>query len=277
MSDHTTNESTIKLCECGCGQPTPIAKCHDKRHGQIKGQPVRFISGHNGRKVRPPTEPRFCECGCGQLTSIAKRTNSKLGHTKGQHVRYIDGHQGRANRKATCAPPPRMRPEKKGKDPRRSVAVRSLPIEDRFWAKVAKGTANECWLWTASTYTNGYGQFWTGTNLTSAHRYAYFLANGEIPSDLIIRHKCDQVRCCNPAHLETGTQLDNVRDMHDRKRNRQAKGEKQANAKLTTEQVLFIRESFAAKKYSRKELAELLSISRATIQSVLLRKTWKHI
>ena len=38
----------IKLCECGCGNPAPIAKQTDTKHGRIKGAPTRFISGHNG-------------------------------------------------------------------------------------------------------------------------------------------------------------------------------------------------------------------------------------
>lgn len=37
----------IKLCECGCGNPAPIAKYTDGRRGTVKGQPLRFISGHN--------------------------------------------------------------------------------------------------------------------------------------------------------------------------------------------------------------------------------------
>jgi len=35
----------VKLCECGCGQPAPIATRN--RRGYTKGQPLRFISGHN--------------------------------------------------------------------------------------------------------------------------------------------------------------------------------------------------------------------------------------
>lgn len=42
--------STIKLCECGCGRPAPIAKKTLAKLGHIKGRPVRFISGHAGRR-----------------------------------------------------------------------------------------------------------------------------------------------------------------------------------------------------------------------------------
>ena len=40
---------TVRLCECGCGLPAPIAKMTAKRIGHIKGQPVRFRHGHWAR------------------------------------------------------------------------------------------------------------------------------------------------------------------------------------------------------------------------------------
>lgn len=36
----------VKLCECGCGKPAPIAKMTSKRSGTIKGQPQKFIQNH---------------------------------------------------------------------------------------------------------------------------------------------------------------------------------------------------------------------------------------
>lgn len=66
VNDHTTRPSSIKLCECGCGQPAPIAKRTHARSGHIKGQPVRFIKGHSQRgqssssnRARRPIEQRF--------------------------------------------------------------------------------------------------------------------------------------------------------------------------------------------------------------------------
>jgi len=37
----------IKLCECGCGAPSPIAKQTRKEQGHIKDFPMRFINHHN--------------------------------------------------------------------------------------------------------------------------------------------------------------------------------------------------------------------------------------
>ena len=39
----------MKLCECGCGEAAPIAKCSEKSRGRKKGMPMRFIHGHQMR------------------------------------------------------------------------------------------------------------------------------------------------------------------------------------------------------------------------------------
>lgn len=48
----------MKLCECGCGKPTSVAKYTAVRFGYVKGQPKRFRKGHYKRK-RIPLEERF--------------------------------------------------------------------------------------------------------------------------------------------------------------------------------------------------------------------------
>jgi hypothetical protein len=46
----------VKACECGCGDPIPLAKFNRPKDGLVKGQqsPARFIRGHHLRVVRPP-------------------------------------------------------------------------------------------------------------------------------------------------------------------------------------------------------------------------------
>lgn len=41
-----------KLCECGCGQPAPIAKKTSARQGHVQGQPTRFRRGHTLNRHR---------------------------------------------------------------------------------------------------------------------------------------------------------------------------------------------------------------------------------
>lgn len=41
-----------KLCDCGCGQVTPIAKMTNRKRGHIRGVQTCFISGHNQLKTK---------------------------------------------------------------------------------------------------------------------------------------------------------------------------------------------------------------------------------
>ena len=55
----------------------------------------------------------------------------------------------------------------------------------------------------------------------------------------LIRHTCDQPRCVNPWHLQTGSHADNMADMTTR--GRQAAGQRNGRSRLTVEDVRAIR------------------------------------
>lgn len=91
----------------------------------------------------------------------------------------------------------------------------------RFWSRVEKRGADECWPWKGAKTSRGYGAFGCGGKQWQAHRFAYAVMNGEFPDFLEVRHMCEarypvgdfRARlCCNPAHLQTGTHLENMRD-----------------------------------------------------------------
>jgi len=80
----------------------------------------------------------------------------------------------------------------------------------RFWAKVDKSGA--CWLWTAGKTAQGYGGFHPVKGQTVlAHRYAYELLVGPIPTGRVIDHLCRRRECVKPTHLEAVTNLENLR------------------------------------------------------------------
>ncbi|CAM8750716.1 HNH endonuclease [Klebsiella phage vB_KpM_Centimanus] len=71
-----------------------------------------------------------------------------------------------------------------------------------------------CWNWTKST-SQGYGQININKVKWNVHRLAYAMSKGEIPEDMLVRHKCNNRRCCNPDHVEKGTHLNNYYDSKD--------------------------------------------------------------
>lgn len=110
----------IKLCECGCRQPAPIATATDTKQGYIKNKPKHFIKGHHnkgkkrhaitlermsralkGKNVKYPwpsekIEIAYCKCGCGKSTTM--RTDGRF---KGTFRLFIKGH---SNRIRGCLP-----------------------------------------------------------------------------------------------------------------------------------------------------------------------------
>lgn len=150
---------------------------------------------------------------------------------------------------------------------------------DRFVEKVNK--TESCWLWTGGTYVKGYGNFWNGEKLVSAHRFSFEYFNCPIPKGMCVCHKCDNVACVNPSHLWLGTQKQNLQDMYKKKRNRPlntyTSGSKHFGAKLSDIDVKTIRDVYKTGRFSHRELARKFHVDRTTIGNILNNKTYKDV
>lgn len=67
-----------------------------------------------------------------------------------------------------------------------------------------------CWHWTGAKTAKGYGRFYLDGN-KHAHRVAYELHKGAIPTGLVLDHLCRNPCCVNPEHLEPVTLAENVK------------------------------------------------------------------
>ena len=85
----------------------------------------------------------------------------------------------------------------------------SQSVADRFWTKVHK-QPDGCWLWTGTKTYDGYPKFYLKGRMARAHRVAYELTKGPIPSGLQIDHLCKVTCCVNPEHLEAVTCRENL-------------------------------------------------------------------
>lgn len=91
------------------------------------------------------------------------------------------------------------------------LAIKGVPLVERFWRHVAKSDGDGCWMWTAGTGGNGYGYIRDDLGVArAAHRIAYELTHGHIPAGLDIDHTCRNRACVNPHHLQSVTRKQNL-------------------------------------------------------------------
>lgn len=124
-----------------------------------------------------------------------------------------------------------------------------------------------CWVWAARTQ-NGYGVVSLKGESIGVHRMSYEVFVGPIPEGLLIRHRCHNRRCCNPLHLESGTDYDNWLDslVDGRTSIAEQDGSDNIMSKLTEKQVYEIREKYKTGKFLAKELAEQYGVSRRVVE-----------
>ena len=79
----------------------------------------------------------------------------------------------------------------------------------RLWSKVDK--SGDCWIWTGSVTSGGYGSLLWNGRARQAHQVVYELLVGPIPDGLELDHLCRVRHCVNPSHLEPVTRRENVR------------------------------------------------------------------
>lgn len=129
-----------------------------------------------------------------------------------------------------------------------------------------------CWYFTGHVNRWGYGRFQIDGCSIPASRVSYSLyKDRNFDESLLVCHTCDNRACVNPDHLFLGTQIDNMRDMVQKKRN--PLGERKLAAKLTDKDVIEIRKS----KLKQYELAAKYGVSKTAIRYVIIKQTWKHV
>lgn len=151
---------------------------------------------------------------------------------------------------------------------------------DRHRAKIAFAGPDDCWIWTAGKDGSGYGKAAFAGKARLVHRLAYIAVHGLNSADgLVVRHRCDVPACVNPAHLEIGTQGDNIRDMESRGRRGSLKGEANRASKATEALVREIRAAYVrgSSDLGQVALARRYGMTQAAIGKIINRRTWPHV
>lgn len=134
--------------------------------------------------------------------------------------------------------------------------------------KISTNKITNCWNFKGQI-VQGYGKLTYKNKKYFAHRLYYeIFKNKKIPENMVLRHLCDNKKCCNPDHLEIGTKQENAID--------KLSITKTGN-KLKEKDVLYIRNNFNNTKENYEVLMKKFNISRTTVYDIIQRKTWKHI
>jgi len=142
----------------------------------------------------------------------------------------------------------------------------------------------ECWEWTGTRGSNGYGMLtlrvdgkW-GHGL--AHRIAYAVFIAPLPETGVIMHTCDNRGCVRPDHLRLGTQSLNIKDMYVKDRrdtSGYARGERSHKSALTDDDVATIKASYTGKYGEVSALARQFGVTSQAVWSIVKNGGWAHI
>jgi hypothetical protein len=133
-----------------------------------------------------------------------------------------------------------------------------------------------CWITDLASNNQGYPVIRSEGKTINASRLMYKLHyKTEIPKDICVCHKCDNPHCINPSHLFLGTKKENSQDMLHK--NREARGDKLPQTKLTEVQVKEIKLLLAKGDLSKGKIGKLFGVSSATIWDIEKGITWKYV
>lgn len=211
-----------------------------KRFGQL------IVVKYSHKKVEPKRITYFweCLCDCGKTTYISTgHLNSGCVVSCGCYRRYINKNKGHTTDEII-------------------KLTNEIPTNE-----------NGCKIWPYTLNDKGYGKISFKNKTYEVHRVLYRCIHGEIKKGLVVRHLCNNKACVNIGHLDLGSAKDNAQDAM--KAGTYKVGEKHHAAKLTIEQVQFIRNN--EMHIGTSALGRKYNVSHKTIERIKKMLTWKHL
>jgi hypothetical protein len=153
------------------------------------------------------------------------------------------------------------------------------PIQ-RFRALIQVKKSTQCWEWRHKRRPS----FWNGTKHELAYRFAYRYFVGQIPDGMMITVTR---LCCNPSHLFVGTNAANMADAARKGRMSfgpshsgfQPKGEAVYCAKLTADDVRWIRENYIPRHptFGNGAMSRKFGVSDTAIAYARTGRNWQSV
>lgn len=150
----------------------------------------------------------------------------------------------------------------------------NLAIEVFEKIEMFGGDRTRCWPWKGSLGGRDHRPVISIFNKTHyAYRVVWMLVNGrELEPGEVVRHKCDNKMCCNPDHLEVGTQKDNIDDTFRRER-----GHATLKRGQVREALELFEKNFSIAEVQRYFKKQEVEVSRTTLSRIKSGTAFKDI
>lgn len=159
------------------------------------------------------------------------------------------------------------------RDPLSARPLREHGVPANWLRDHAASPQTSCILWPFGRNGEGYGTVDLGAGSVLAHRAMCEMVNGPAPTPQHhAAHSCGNGKngCVNPNHIRWATAAENEADKIDHGRTN--RGERCGTAKLTAEDVHFIRRMRGRATLS--ELSALFGTTTSNISQIWNRKSW---
>lgn len=127
-----------------------------------------------------------------------------------------------------------------------------------------------CW---SAPVKDGFKMLRVGNVAILAHRLAWELEFGAVPSGFLVLHRCSNPACVNVDHLFLGAHREKSQVMLANGRHRPVRGEDHVKAKLKTDEARMIFKS--SRTYD--DLADSFGVSDTLIYKIKHKECWKHL
>lgn len=153
---------------------------------------------------------------------------------------------------------------------------REMTLAERLQARSRDEPSTGCRIWTGPVTKSSHALISFRGRVIGAHRAAWELVHGQVPTGLVVRHACHNPRCIAVAHLSLGTAKDNAEDRSAAGRGYRRPGEANPGARYRREQIELVWK-LSSEGLGDQQVARRTGVPVRNVNSVKKGWTWNVV